>query len=243
MIMQINGALSSAFSSLRLAGSEKTKTDKSDSIMLDKQGKNNGDSKVENLQSQINAIRERIQELGENTDMDEKTKAALRQSYQEQMNALEQQLSQSRMEARQEKFEAEQEQLKSNTGAERTDSSADKRKYDSYEREDPLNTAISAFNSVDIARIHQSAAKSKEGKANVLEREAEADTRLVKITGVVGHETKIRARAYTGAINEDGTSEILYEGTVNYDQLEAWDEQGIYYITADIPRRFLVTNG
>lgn len=114
MIMRINGDSSLGFTSARLAGAEKTKA-KSDSIMLDKQEQNTEDSKVKSLQSQINAIRERMQAIGENEDMDEKTKAELRQSYQEQMTALEQQLSRRRMEARKEELEGQEK--KSDTDA------------------------------------------------------------------------------------------------------------------------------
>ena len=233
MIMQING--NASFMNSKLVGTPKK--DNSDSLMLNKQQEVGEDSKVKNLQSQINALRDRIQELGENSEMDEKTKAELRQSYQEQMTSLRQLLNQRRAEARKEKLEQEQENIKTgNDPSNRTNESAPKRKYDTYEKVDSdslLNAAVSAFNSVDIAKIHQSTAKSKNGKANVLEREAQTDTRLTQTVGVVDHETKIRAKAYSGNYDEDGNREVLYEGDVDYEQLEAWDEQGIYYIKAD----------
>lgn len=226
MIMRINGDSSLGFTAARLAGAEKTKA-KSDSIMLDKQEQNTEDSKVKSLQSQINAIRERMQEVGENEDMDEKTKAELRQSYQEQMTALEQQLSRRRMEARKEELEEQEKNPTQTETPVRTDSSVSKRKYDSFERNDTLNAAVSAFNLVDIAKIHQSAGKAKEGKADILEREAESDTRLVPKICVTGHETKLYGMTLN---NGDGENpEAAYRGPVDYEQLEAWDEQGIAY--------------
>lgn len=233
MIMQINGASSLGFSSARLAGADKTKTG-SDSIMLNKQEQNTEDSKVKNLQSQINAIREKIQEIGENEEMDEKTKAELRQSFQEQMTALEQQLSQRRMEARKEKLEEEQEKNPTQTDtSSRTDSSSSRRKYDSFEKDDYLNAAVSAFNSVDIAKIHQSAKKAKEGKADILEREAESDTRLIPKIGVIGHETKLYGMTLDNGSEDGDNPGVSYRGPVDYNQLEAWDEQGIPYMVTE----------
>lgn len=232
MIMQINGSSSLGFSSARLAGVEKTKT--SDSIMLDKQEQSEEDSKVKNLQSQINALREKIQEIGENEDMDEKTKAELRQSFQEQMTALEQQLSQRRMEARKEKLEEEQEKNPNRTDASaRADSSADNGRYDSFEKEDSLSAAVSAFNSVDLAKIHQSARRSKEGKADVLEREAEADTRLVSKKGVIGHEPKLYGMTLDDGGEDGESSGASFMRPVTYEQLEAWDEKGIPYMVTE----------
>lgn len=234
MIMQINGT--AGFSSSRLAGIDKTKTN-SNSIMLDKQEQNEEDSQVKNLQSQINAIRERIQEIGENEEMDPKSKAELRQSYQEQMTALQQQLSNRRAEARREKMEKEQEKTEElNNSADRTSSgsSNSKRKYDTFERDGGLSAAVSAFNSVDLAKIHQSAKKTKEGKANILEREADADTRLVQTKGVVDHETKLYGMTLDSVEGENGESTgPSYRGPVTYEQLEAWDEQGVPYRVAE----------
>ncbi len=236
MIMQINGTSSFGFSSSRLSGIDKNK-EKSNDIMLSRQQQNEKeDSKVKNLQSQINALREKIQEIGENEEMDEKTKAALKQSFQEQMTALEQQLNQRRAEARQEKLEAEREKYGNDpSGAEETKRSSSKpqtskpSRSDTFVKDEALNSAVSAFNSVDLAKIHQSAAKSKRGRAGILEREAAADTKLMQKVVPEGCAAKLYGKTVgTGENGEDSPS-----GPVTYEQLEAWDRQGIEHIEAE----------
>lgn len=234
MIMQINGTSSFGFSSSRLSGIDKNK-EKTNGIMLSRQQQNEEeDSKAKNLQSQINALREKIQEIDENEEMDAKSKAELKQSFQEQMTALRQQLSQRLAEARQEKLKVERE-IRGNdpSGAEETKQSSpkpsDRSKFDTFVRDDALNAAVSADNSVDLAKIHQSAANSKRGRAGILEREAASDTKLVQRIQPDGCVTKLWGKTYgTGENGEDSPG-----GPVTYEQIEEWDRQGIPHLEAE----------
>lgn len=136
------------------------------------------DPLAENLRGQISALREKLQALSDDTETDAKTRSELQKEIRKQMNELEQQLRQRQIEARREKK------------TEKEDSSPEKTaplRRDTY-TQGGLDSALSASSLLELSRIRQSAAEKKENAADILEREAETDTKTVSKVIIAGHE-------------------------------------------------------
>lgn len=156
------------------------------------QKKDKKDYASENLKAQINALRERMQDISANADLDEKTKSELTQNLQEQMMSLNKQLTQRQSDFLKEQQEEEKENDPQNTEAAEKSS----RKFDKYEpRESGQSSGLSARtagailaagNAMDMSKIHKDVALSKEGRANELKKEISKDIREVMRVDVRG---------------------------------------------------------
>ncbi|MDE6725840.1 MAG: hypothetical protein K2J79_09575, partial [Ruminiclostridium sp.] len=200
-MMHLTGAGSNVHVGKTMAGLDRAKKQNTDSKALQfnkKQGVDEEeDNAVKKLQSQINTLRDKIQELSENETMDAKTKAELIQSTKEQMSELSQQLKQRQFDLQQEKLEKEEEaQKESKMQSSNKDVSKNtgRSKYDSYTKDDEvtqINAAvISASNQMDIAKKQKYFSTYKGNQIKILERDIERDTKLVERKEVSGHDKK-----------------------------------------------------
>lgn len=180
------------------------------------------DNAVTRLQSQINTLRERVQDIAKNDSLDEKTKAELTQSVKEQMNTLSQQLRQRQLELRQEELKKEEEEQQTNNPADSEEISKNtgKAKYDTFTADDGLSrigtAMVSASNSVELSRIQQGISTRKENQISLLEKQAQKDTRHVRKSEFY-HSTKLlskEAPAEAAEVGTDSAAEVAGEATV-----------------------------
>lgn len=200
-MMHLTGAGSNVHVGKTMAGLDRTKKQNADSKALQfnkKQGVDEEeDNAVKKLQSQINTLRDKIQELSENETMDAKTKAELIQSTKEQMSELSQQLKQRQFDLQQEKLEKEEEAQKESrlpSSDEAVSKNTGKSKYDSYTKDDEITqinaAVISASNQMDIAKKQKYFSTYKGNQIKILERDIERDTKLIQKKEIGGHDKK-----------------------------------------------------
>lgn len=200
-MMHLTGISSSAQSARHMTGIAKSGSTKTNSNVFTLNNQNKGeeeDNAVARLQSQINTLRERVQSIAENDALDAKTRGELTQSVREQMAELTQQLNQRRMEIRRQELEKEEEEQSAAKApdGEETSKNTGKAKYDTFTKDDGLssvsNAMLSAAKSVKLSEIQHGVAARKENQADLLEKQAEQDTRLVRRTVPAGLTEKDR---------------------------------------------------
>ena len=217
-MMHLTGAGSNVHAGRTMAGLDRTKKQDADSKALQfnkKQGVDEEeDNAVKKLQSQINALRDKIQELNENETMDAQTKAELIQSTKEQMSALSQQLKQRQYDLQQEKLEKEEEAQKDcmlPSADDAVSKNTGKSKYDSFSKDDEITqinaAVISASNQMDIAKKQKYFSTYKGNQIKILERDIERDTKLVHKKEVGGHDTRTVEKVLETNAN-DTTGEV-----------------------------------
>ena len=217
-MMHLVGAGSNVRAGRTMAGLDSTKKQDADSRALQfnkKQGvSEEEDNAVKKLQSQINTLRDKIQELSENETMDAQTKAELIQSTKEQMSALSQQLKQRQFDLQQEKLEKEEEAQKDcmlPSADDAVSKNTGKSKYDSFSKDDEITqinaAVISASNQMDIAKNQKYFSTYKGNQIKILERDIERDTKLVHKKEVGGHDTRTIEKVLEANAN-DTTGEV-----------------------------------
>lgn len=208
-MMRLTGVGGEARYGKRMAGVEASKGGiKEDSNVL-KMGKNKNpedeeDNAVKKLQSQINALRDKVQEIGKNETMDPKTKSELIQSAKEQITELNVQLKQRQADLAQEKLEEAEKAQEENKPASVDDDKAvskntGKAKYDTYSKDgdDSLKNVsqlsaavISASNSIELSRMQRYNMTYKNNSIGILKKEITEDTDYIGKTVITGHERK-----------------------------------------------------
>lgn len=208
-MMRLTGVSGEARYGKRMTGAEASKSGiKEDSAVL-KMGKNKNpedeeDNAVKKLQSQINALRDKVQEIGKNETMDPKTKAELIQSAKEQITELNVQLKQREADLAQEKLEeAEKAQEESKPAfaddGKTASKNTGKAKYDTYSEdgEDSVKNVsrlgaavISASNSIELSRMQRYNMTYKKNSIGILKKEITEDTDYIGKTVFMGHERK-----------------------------------------------------
>lgn len=165
-----------------LTGLVKEKNPAENGVSLKKE-KDGEDFVIKNLQEQINSLRTKLQEIGENRDLDEKGKAELKQTLQAQITELNSRLEQRRIELRQEKLAKEREK------AEEKDRPAisERPNRDRFMKNDRLSGLVSASDAIEAAKTCQKAGTKKERDARILEREAGTDARAYSRVEIVGY--------------------------------------------------------
>lgn len=206
-MMHLVGAGSGLRAGRNLAGVEKKHKIDSKALKFNqKQGQDpEEDNAVKKIQGQLNALRQKLQDISESETMDPKTKAELIQNTKEEMAQLSQQLEQRRVELREEQLKKEEEAQKNGMlpNSDKSDSdkskSTGKSKYDSYSEDDEVsavNAAVMAANGkVDMAERQRFYRKYKNGQIRILNRQIITDTKEVHIKQVGGHETKTVEKA------------------------------------------------
>ena len=208
-MMRLTGVGTEVRYGKRMAGVEASKGGiKQDPSVL-KMGKDNGpeeeeDNAVKKLQSQINALRDKVHEIGNNETMDPKTKAELIQSAKEQITELNVQLKQRQADLAQEKLEEAEKAQEENKPASADDDKAvskntGKAKYDTFSKDgdDSLKNVsqlsaavISASNSIELSRMQRYNMKYKNNSIDILKREITEDTDYIGKTEFLGYERK-----------------------------------------------------
>lgn len=129
------------------------------------------DSVIKNAQSQIEALRKQLQQLGENEEMDPKTKAEKKQEIQKQINELNAQIRQRQAELRREKQTANEpsrreieQKAEENAKTESTGFS-----------KSAAGSLISASNALDSAQDLSSLNKKLSGRGRELSAEIKTD--------------------------------------------------------------------
>ncbi len=217
-MMHLTGAGSNVRAGRTMAGLDRTKKQNADSKALQfnkKQGVDEEeDNAVKKLQSQINTLRDKIQELSENETMDAQTKAELIQSTKEQMSELSQQLKQRQFDLQQEKLEKEEEAQKDcmlPSADDAVSKNTGKSKYDSFSKDDEITqinaAVISASNQMDIAKKQKYFSTYKGNQIKILERDIERDTKLVQKKEIGGHDKRTIEKVLETNAN-DTTGEV-----------------------------------
>lgn len=217
-MMHLTGAGSNIRAGRSMAGLNRTKKQDADSKALQFNKKQGVDEEEDNaakkLQSQINTLRDKIQELSENETMDAKTKAELIQSTKEQISELSQQLKQRQLDLRQEKLEKEEEAQKDcmlPSADDAVSKNTGKSKYDSYSKDDEITqinaAVISASNRIDNAKKQKYFSAYKGNQVKILERDIERDTKLIEKKEVGGHDKKTVEKVLETNAN-DTTGEV-----------------------------------
>ena len=208
-MMRLTGVGVEARYGKRMAGVEASKGGIKEDPNVLKMGKNKDhedeeDNAVKKLQSQINALRDKVQEIGKNETMDPKTKAELIQSAKEQITELNVQLKQREADLAQEKLEEAEKAQEENKSAFADDDKAvskntGKAKYDTYSKdgEDSLKNVsrlsaavISASNSIELSRMQRYNMTYKNNSIGILKKEITEDTDYIGKTVITGHERK-----------------------------------------------------
>lgn len=211
-MMHLTGISSNSQSARHMTGIAGSGSSKRNSNVFTLNNQNKGeeeDNAVARLQSQINTLRERVQNIAENDDLDAKTKGELTQSVREQMAELTKQLNQRRIEIRQEELEKEEEEQSADKApdSEETSKNTGKAKYDTFTKDDGLsslsNAMLSAAKSVKLSEIQHGIAARKENQAGLLEKQAEQDTRLVSRKVPAGLAEKTRQNGAAIADTEE----------------------------------------
>lgn len=169
----------------------------------DKNPEEEEDNAVKKLQSQINALRDKIQDIGKSETMDPKTKAELIQSAKEQITELNVQLKQRQADLEQEKLEEAEKAQEENKPISADDKAASKNtgksKYDTYSEdgEDSVKNVsklsaavVSASNSIELSRMQRYNMTYKKNSIGILKKEIVEDTDYIGKTVFVGHEDK-----------------------------------------------------
>lgn len=208
-MMRLTGVGGEARYGKRMAGVEASKGGIKEDPNVLKMGKNKNpeeeeDNAVKKLQSQINALRDKVQEIGKNETMDPKTKAELIQSAKEQITELNVQLKQREADLAQEKLEEAEKAQEENKPASADDDKAvskntGKAKYDTYSKDgdDSLKNVsqlsaavISASNSIELSRMQRYNMTYKNNSIGILKKEITEDTDYIGKTVFMGHERK-----------------------------------------------------
>lgn len=208
-MMRLTGVGGEARYGKRMAGVEASKGGIKEDPNVLKMGKNKDhedeeDNAVKKLQSQINALRDKVQEIGKNETMDPKTKAELIQSAKEQITELNVQLKQREADLAQEKLEEAEKAQEENKPAYADDDKAvskntGKAKYDTYSKDgdDSLKNVsqlsaavISASNSIELSRMQRYNMTYKKNSIGILKKEITEDTDYIGKTVFMGHERK-----------------------------------------------------
>lgn len=191
----------------RMTGVAPSKGEDKENSKVLKMGKGNEiddeeDNAVKKLQSQINTLRDKIQEIGKNETMDPKTKAELIQSTKEQITELNVQLKQREADLAQEKLEREEKAQKENqpdSEDKNVSKNTGRAKYDTYssDGDDSVKNvsklgaaAISASNSIELSRMQRYNMTYKKNSIGILKKEIVEDTDYIGKTVFTGHETK-----------------------------------------------------
>lgn len=169
----------------------------------DKNPEEEEDNAVKKLQSQINALRDKIQDIGKSETMDPKTKAELIQSAKEQITELNVQLKQRQADLEQEKLEEAEKAQEENKPISADDKTVSKNtgksKYDTYSEdgEDSVKNVsklsaavVSASNSIELSRMQRYNMTYKKNSIGILKKEIVEDTDYIGKTVFVGHEDK-----------------------------------------------------
>lgn len=208
-MMRLTGVSGEARYGKRMAGVEASKGGIKEDPNVLKMGKNKNpeeeeDNAVKKLQSQINALRDKVQEIGKNETMDPKTKSELIQSAKEQITELNVQLKQRQADLAQEKLEEAEKAQEENKPASADDDKAvskntGKAKYDTYSKDgddsvknvSQLSAAvISASNSIELSRMQRYNMTYKKNSIGILKKEITEDTDYIGKTVFMGHERK-----------------------------------------------------
>lgn len=208
-MMRLTGVGVEARYGKRMAGVEASKGGIKEDPNVLKMGKNKDhedeeDNAVKKLQSQINALRDKVQEIGKNETMDPKTKSELIQSAKEQITELNVQLKQREADLAQEKLEEAEKAQEENKPASADDDKAvskntGKAKYDTYSKDgdDSLKNVsqlsaavISASNSIELSRMQRYNMTYKKNSIGILKKEITEDTDYIGKTVFMGHERK-----------------------------------------------------
>lgn len=208
-MMRLTGVSGEARYGKRMAGFEASKGGIKEDPNVLKMGKNKNpeeeeDNAVKKLQSQINALRDKVQEIGKNETMDPKTKSELIQSAKEQITELNVQLKQRQADLAQEKLEEAEKAQEENKPASADDDKAvskntGKAKYDTYSKDgddsvknvSQLSAAvISASNSIELSRMQRYNMTYKKNSIGILKKEITEDTDYIGKTVFMGHERK-----------------------------------------------------
>lgn len=169
----------------------------------DKNPEEEEDNAVKKLQSQINALRDKIQEIGKSETMDPKTKAELIQSAKEQITELNVQLKQREADLEQEKLEEAEKAQEENKPISADDKAVSKNtgksKFDTYSEDgddsvknvSKLSAAVvSASNSIELSRMQRYNMTYKKNSIGILKKEIVEDTDYIGKTVFMGYEDK-----------------------------------------------------
>lgn len=231
-MMRLTGIGGEARYGKRMTGADPSKGGIKDESKVLKMGKDKNpeeeeDNAVKKLQSQINALRDKIHELSNNETMDAKTKFELIQSAKEQITELSVQLKQREADIAVEKMEEQEEAQEENKlPSEEKDVSkkTGKPKYDTYSKDgddsiknvSKLSAAvISASNSIQLSRMQRYNMIYKKNSIGILQKEIVEDTDYIGATVFTGYEKKeigkilgaSDSRVQAEAASENGFSE------------------------------------